>query len=223
LTTLKSDESHKNPILLQYQALFLCKPNYTFQYLFLLLNSKLQIQEIVFQDGNYTLKNIYNFIASFLKITEWDQAPILFGMNKSTGRVMMKLIGGYHCDFTDTELTEIIGFEKKTYAYKGEDYLAERQGNISRGVDSLIIHCDIVRNVKYDDDIKTGILYKFSPNNKPFPMILIEKQFPKYYDIYQNDGINSIRMYITDQNKIIVDLNKSRGEYECILSPIRNN
>ena len=62
-----------------------------------------------------------------------------------------------------------------------------------------------------------------SPNNKPFSMNSIKEQFQKNYDIYQNDGINSIRMYITDQNKIIVDLNKSRGEYECILSPIRNN
>ncbi|GFW64861.1 uncharacterized protein TNCV_3067181 [Trichonephila clavipes] len=97
-------------------------------------------------------------------IIERNKGEIQFGINFATSRIVLKLEPGYLVDFSQGELHKILGFEQRIYNQPEETarYLA----NISRGIDDIHIHCDIIHGTLYNDRT-SDVLYSFTPSNPP--------------------------------------------------------
>lgn len=161
-------------------------------------------------NGNYTIRDLNNFLQKNFN----NDSPILFGIVLATTRILMKLKPGYAVDFTKSELYKILGFESKMYSDLEQTgkYIA----NISRGIDDIHIHCNIVDGALYNDNF-SDILYSFTPHNPPGSLINVKEINPIYADVNRSDYIYRIRMYITDQDNNIINLNKQRVVYRLIL------
>ncbi|GFT84273.1 uncharacterized protein TNCV_1150641 [Trichonephila clavipes] len=171
-----------------------------------------ETHHITFDDGNYTVRDLNNTIRNILK-----KGEIQFGINFATSRIVLKLEPGYLVDFSQGELHKILGFEQRIYNQPEETarYLA----NISRGIDDIHIHCDIIHGTLYSDRT-SDVLYSFTPSNPPGSLNKIDEINPLFVDVNRSDYIHSIRMYITDQDDNIINLNTHRVIYMLILSPI---
>lgn len=166
--------------------------------------------QIKFDHGNYTVRDLNNFMIKHLN----DDPPIQFGINFATTRIVMKLKPGYSVDFRDTELRKILGFEPKLYTE--EEQTGKYIANISRGIDDIHIHCNIIEGALYNDNF-SDIIYSFTPHNPPGSLIKVDEINPIYAEVNRSDHIYRIRMYITDQDNNIINLNNQRVVYRLIL------
>ncbi|GBM63801.1 hypothetical protein AVEN_262691-1 [Araneus ventricosus] len=165
---------------------------------------------ITFQNGNYMLSELNEEIKDHYKD---KKVPIVFDVHQATSRFVIKLDKGFAVDFREGKLHEILGFESKVYDQPKQrgKYIAD----ISKGIDDIFIHCDLVTSL-YNEGT-SDILYLFSPLNPPGSMIVINEINPLFEEVNRNDYIDSIRMYITDQDDNIIDLNKVRVIYKLVL------
>ncbi|GFR17223.1 uncharacterized protein TNCT_317971 [Trichonephila clavata] len=172
----------------------------------------IETHHIPLDDGNYTVRDLNNTIRNTLTKDEFQ-----FGINFDTSWIVLKLESGYSIDFSQSELHKILGFEQRIYDQPEETarYLA----NISRGIDDIHIHCDIIHAILYNDRT-SDVLYSFTPSNPPGSLIKIDEINPLFVSVNRSDCIHSIRMYITDQDDNIINLNKQRVIYRLILSSI---
>ena len=173
---------------------------------------------IIFDNGNYTLKQINNYLMSIFQTSETSNTPILFGIDEPTGRFGIILQDNCQVDFISSgELYKILGFNQTIYT---TTTIAPNFANISRGVDKIQIHCSLVRDSRYGKETSTNILYQFSPTTPPHALIIIKETDPIFVRTFNDSTIRRIRMTITDQNNNIIDLNEQDVEYELIFRPI---
>ncbi|GFQ77328.1 uncharacterized protein TNCT_399691 [Trichonephila clavata] len=160
----------------------------------------IETHPIPLDGGNYTVRDLNNTIQNTLK-----KGEVKFGINFATSRNVFKLESGYSIDFSQGELHKILGFEQRKYDQPEETarYLA----NISRGIDDIHIHCNIIHGTLYNDRT-SDVLYSFTPSNPPGSLIKIDEINPLFVSVNRSDYIHSIRMYITDQDDNIINLNK---------------
>jgi hypothetical protein len=176
------------------------------------------ITQIIFDDGNYTIHDINNYIASFLRVKSDENCPLLFAIDQSTGKLILHLKDDYKTNLGASSIYQILGFENKVY--QGENIVAPFPANISNGIDSILIHCDLVRYSRYKSEQINDLLYMFTPKNKPYSQIIINELDPDFYEIKENKYIQKIRMWITDKNFNKINLNKYSVEYKLILKPL---
>lgn len=176
---------------------------------------------IIFDNGNYTLDDINNYlISSFASATGGSlrdpEIPILFGIDGPTGHFGVKIEENWSIDFSEGELHKILGFDK--IIYNQTEQIAPFPANISRGVDKIRIHCDLIVEARYGEESTSRILYQFAPSERPHSLIIVNEIYPIYLKIYPTKQIERIRMTVTDQNDNIIDLNGTEVEYEILLS-----
>ena len=174
--------------------------------------------KIVFDNGNYTLKQINNYLMSFLQSTDPLETPIIFGIDEPTGRFGVILKPDCQVDFSTGELYKLLGFNPIIYT---STTIAPNLANISRGVDKIHVNCSIVRDSRYGKETSTNILYQFSPTSPPHSLIIIKEIDPIFVNSFNDSTIRRIRMTITDQNNNIIDLNGQDVEYELIFKPVK--
>lgn len=182
------------------------KDNNTFKYF-----DGLVWHTVTIEDGNYTLRELNNFL---VKLFGTDNPPIKFGIYFATTRFIIHLENGYKIDLTNGKLHELLGFEPKIY--ENSEQTGKFVANISRGIDDIHIHCDVISGVHYND-FTTDILYSFTPSSPPGSLIKIDEVNPLFAEVNRNHFIYRIRMRITDQNENLIDLNKQRVVYRLIL------
>ncbi|GIY65913.1 uncharacterized protein CDAR_317361 [Caerostris darwini] len=164
---------------------------------------------ITIPNGNYMISELNEEIEDHFN----GKSPIIFDVHQATSRFIIKLDKGFTIDFEGGNLHEILGFESKVYDQPKQrgKYIAD----ISKGIDDIFIHCDLITSL-YNEGT-SDILYLFSPLNPPGSMIVINEINPLFEEVNRKDYIDSVRMYITDQNDNIIDLNHQRVIYKLIL------
>jgi len=158
---------------------------------------------VTLPNGNYQVSDINDF----LEVT-FDQNNdfttdidgnvtynIVLAPNIVTLKVELAIKNGYKLDLTTSKLNELIGFNQAIYDTTTS---STNRVDITRGVNSLSIHCSIAGG-SYDNNLGSDILYSFVPQTGRGSSIHIEPNYPIYLPLNEEQYINRIQMRITDQ------------------------
>lgn len=165
---------------------------------------------VTIPDGNYTSRELNNYLANYFGV---EDPPVKFGINFARQRFVLKLAEHYKVDFKPSRLFDVLGFEPRIYDKPEEE--ARFIANISKGVDSIHIHCDVIEGAhlgRYSSEI----LYSFTPQNPPGSLISKEIREPLYFKV-KKDNIQRIRMRVTDQHGHLIDLNGQQVLYRLLV------
>lgn len=168
--------------------------------------------EVTLDNGNYTLRELNNFL---IKLLGDDDTPIKFKANFATQRFVIELNDNYMMDLRKGKLHEILGFEPELYDQKHQE--GKFMANISRGIDDIHIHCDIITGALYNSR-SSDILYSFTPSNPPGSLIKVDENHPLFLPVNRRDYIHRIRMYVTNQDNDLIDLNNMRVLYRLLIT-----
>ena len=178
-------------------------------------------EEITFPAGvwNYTKFNSYiKDITKTPKDGDGDgddyEYPITLEFDEITFRVTVVLAKNYQLDLTKSNFNELIGFKKEVL--KNEINTGSNVPNLSQDTDILNIHCDLI-NDSLVDGKETDIIYSFSTSVlRPSYSFTIEPMRVTYNPTNKNI-IDSIRIYITDGKRRLINLNGADTSFSLIL------
>ena len=135
-----------------------------------------------------------------------EKSPYAFDiyMDYALFRVIINLADGYELDLSDGEFSDIIGFDKKVYS-GATSYSGARVPNLTRGVDPVFIHSDIVtRSV---NDISSTVIFDF-----PTSHLVVSYPFKReplhleWHDVNRS-YFDRIRVWVTDERGYSLFLN----------------
>ena len=176
-------------------------------------------EEITFPAGvwNYTKFNTHiKDITKIVKDGDGDdyEYPITLEFDEITFRVTVVLAKNYQLDLTASNFNELIGFKKEVL--KNEINTGSNVPNLSQDTDILNIHCDLINDSLVDGQ-ETDIIYSFSTSVlRPSYSFTIEPMRVTYNTTNKNI-IDSIRIYITDGKRRLIDLNGADTSFSLIL------
>ena len=161
---------------------------------------------------NYTDFNTY-----IIEIIKDKNNPITLEFDDTTFRVTITLANNFQLDLTASNFNELIGFDKKVLT-SGTN-IEERVPNLSQDTDILNIHCDLINDSLVDGQ-DTDIIYSFSTSVlTPSYSFTLEPRRVTYNPVNKNT-ISSIRIYITDGKRRLVNLNGADTSFSLILKSI---
>jgi hypothetical protein len=168
------------------------------------------------RDGLYDAETLNYYLLEYFGVNIEEQCPFVFDVNTASNRFMVKIgMDGYKVKFID-DLSKLLGFDKDVE-------LSERintgkyRGDITRGVDGLLIYCSLVDG-SYQNERKSDVIYSFCPDVEPGSVINIEPMNVKYLPLTVSNYIFGIRIKVTDQDNRLIDFN---GEKMVIVLDIQ--
>ena len=162
---------------------------------------------------NYTDFNTY--IKNITKVG--DTYPITLEFDTTTFRVTVTLAENYQLDLRASNFNDLIGFDKKILA--SGTHIGPRLPNLSQDTDILNIHCDLT-NDSLVDGKDTDIIYSFSTSVlQPSYSFTLEPRRVTFNPI-NKITISSIRMWVTDGKRRLLDLNGADTSFSLILKRI---
>lgn len=178
---------------------------------------------VIIPDGSYQLEEINSFLYTTLinnglydPSSESQTIPIQILANYSTLKVAVIITPGYALDFGEKDLYKLLGVDPITYT---NDFDGVNQVDITNGVNSLQIHCNIVTN-SYDNSIKSDILYSFVPNVGSGSLIDITPVHRLYVPVVATNNITRIGFRLTDQQGKEIELNGQDVTYFLDIKPV---
>jgi hypothetical protein len=150
-------------------------------------------------NGLYDENELNNYIQEYFGT--FETPPFYFDVNYATNRFMLIIRDK---DFSHGKIHELLGFDKKIYK-EGINY-ATKIGNITKDIDQILIHCSLVSS-SYQNNLKSDVIYAFTPNISPRSLINIEPTHPKYLPINRTDYIFNIRISVTNQLNQLINFN----------------
>ena len=196
------------------------------------LNSSYNNQLIKYSSDNGSTFNDINFTSGIWSYQDFDEHikertktggvddpsyPITLEFDTTTFRVTIKLATNYQLDLSKINFNDLIGFDKKIL----KDAINEgvRVPNLSQDTDILNIHCDIV-NTSLVDGNESDIIYTFSTSVlRPSYSFTLEPRRVTYNPVNKQQ-ISSIRIYITDGKRRLINLNGADTSFSLILKRI---
>ena len=173
------------------------------------------------EDSGSTFTNI-SFPAGVWNYTDMNQhiqeATVIkqanFEFNETTFRVTITMKENYQLDLTKSNFNELIGFDKKII--KDKVNIGPRVPNLSQDTDILNIHCDFVNSSLVDGE-ESDIIYSFSTSVlRPSYSFTLEPRRITFNPLNKNT-ISSIRIYITDGKRRVINLNYQDVAFSLIL------
>ena len=120
----------------------------------------------------------------------------------------------YQLDLTKSNFYELIGFDKKII--KDKVNIGPIVPNLSQDTDILNIHCDLVNSSLVDGE-ESDIIYSFSTSILR-PSYSFEREPRRVtYNPLNKNTISSIRIYITDGERRVINLNYQDVAFSLIL------
>ena len=172
--------------------------------------------DISFPDGVYSYSDINNFIHDVMKsngdytiVSGVEIFDINLSFNLSTFLVSINITNGYTLDIVNIEFGNLIGFDAGIIS---SDVIGNRLPNITRSLDNILVHCSLV-NGAIVNGVSSNTLFQYSTATLSRSY---SYQFEPYNLSYQNmagNSIQSVRIYITDVNGNIIDLNNIDTSY----------
>jgi len=172
-------------------------------------------ETLTFPDGIYDYKDIKRFLQSKTGVVD-PKIGFADPNDKSKGRlfdlyfdstifrVVILMVKDYELDFTDGEFAGLIGFGKKIYK-DGTEFTGETLPNITKGVDWIYLHCDLIS--RRARDMESDVLYSFSTTGlQPSYPFKIDPRRLEFHSVNKN-LIHSVRVWVTDGQNNILDLN----------------
>ena len=176
---------------------------------------------ITFPAGVWNYTDFNTYIKDITKIVKNgntpNEYPITLEFDDTTFRVTVTLAKNYQLDLTASNFNELIGFNKEIL--KNEQNIGPKVPNLSQDTDILNIHCDLI-NDSLVDGKETDIIYSFSTSVlRPSYSFTIEPRRVTYNPTNKN-SISSIRIYITDGKRRLINLNGADTSFSLILRKI---
>ena len=176
---------------------------------------------ITFKPGVWTYEKFNTYIKNIMKIVKSgntpNEYPITLEFDDTTFRVTVTLAKNYQLDLTASNFNELIGFNKEIL--KNEQNIGPKVPNLSQDTDILNIHCDLI-NDSLVDGKETDIIYSFSTSVlRPSYSFTIEPRRVMYNPTNKN-SISSIRIYITDGKRRLINLNNADTSFSLAIKKI---
>ena len=163
---------------------------------------------------NYTDFNAY--IKNITKVEDngKEKYPITLEFDSTTFRVTITLAHNYQLDLSASNFNDLIGFDK--VVLKSEENVGPKVPNLSQDTDILNIHCDLINDSLVDGQ-DTNIIYSFSTSVlRPSYSFTMEPRRVTCSTTTKN-SISSIRIYITDGKRRLINLNGADTSFSLIL------
>lgn len=143
-----------------------------------------------------------------------DQYPITLEFDNTTFRVTITLAQNYQIDLRHSNFNDLIGFDKTVLT--SESNIGPRVPNLSQDTDILNVHCDLINDSLVDGQ-ESDIIYSFSTSVlTPSYSFTLEPRRVTYNPVNKTT-ISSIRIYVTDGKRRLVDLNGADTSFSLIL------
>ena len=171
---------------------------------------------ITFPQGVWNYTDFNEYIKEITKTGDNDAPtyPITISFDTTTFRVTVTLATNYQLDLTQSDFNDLIGFNKKVL--KDSVNIGDRVPNLSQDTDILNIHCDLVNSSLVDGD-ESDIIYTFSTSVlRPSYSFTIEPRRVTYNPVNKQQ-ISSIRIFITDGKRRLINLNGADTSFSLIL------
>ena len=173
-------------------------------------------KDIVFPPGTWNYVSFNDYIKENTKVNNSNKIsyPITLVFNNTTFKTTINLATSYQLDLTTSNFGDLIGFNKQilTSSKNVGDYTP----NLSQDTEILNIHCDLISDSLVDGD-ETDIIYTFGTNDlQPSYAFTKEPLRVQYYPV-NKININTLRIYITDGKRRIIDLNDADTAFSLIL------
>ena len=176
------------------------------------INAALKNQLIKFSsDGGETFSDI-TFPAGV-----WDYSSlneVNLGFSLTTFRVTITLEENWQLDLTPSNFGNLIGFDKKIL--KDKLNIGPRVPNLSQDTDMLNVHCDLTNDSLVDGE-ESDIIFSFSTSVLQASYSFTLEPMRITFNPVNKNTISSIRIYITDGKRRIVDLNGADTAFSLIL------
>ena len=193
------------------------------------VNSKYNNQLIKYSSNKGTSWNDITFPAGVWDYIDFDkhikektrtgdeddyECPITLKFNATTFRVTITLADNYRLDLTASNFHDLIGFDKKVLTNKTN--VGSYVPNLAQDTEILNIHCDLL-NSSLVDGVDTDIIYSFSTSVLTSSESFEREPLRVTYNPLNKTTISSIRIYITDGKRRIIDLNGADTSFSLIL------
>ena len=123
----------------------------------------------------------------------------------------------YQLDLTQSNFYDVIGFDK--VVLKDKMNIGPRVPNLAQDTEMLNIHCNLTSESLVGGE-DTDIIYSFSTSVlKPSYSFTLDPTKKMFSPVNKNI-INSIRIYITDGKRRIINLNETDTAFSLILKRI---
>ena len=175
--------------------------------------------DITFPQGVWNYTDFDAHIKEITKTGDDDDPtyPITLEFDSTTFRVTVTLATNYQLDLSQSNFNELVGFDKKIL--KDDVNIGQRVPNLSQDTDILNIHCDLV-NTSLVDGEESDIIYTFSTSVlQPSFSFTIEPRRVTYNPV-NKQRISSIRIYITDGKRRLINLNGADTSFSLILRKV---
>ena len=171
--------------------------------------------DITFPAGVWNYTDFKTYIKNITKTG--DKYPITLEFDNTTFRVTIYLANQYQLDLRSSNFNELIGFDKKIL--KNKTNIGPRVPNLSQDTNILNVHCDLI-NESLVDGQETDIIYSFSTCVlQPSYSFTLEPRRVTFNPVNKTI-ISSIRIYMTDGKRRLVDLNGADTAFSLILKSI---
>lgn len=178
-----------------------------------------KFEDITFPAGVWNYSEFDEYIKEITKTGDDDNPiyPISIDFDSTTFRVTITLSQNYQLDLTHSNFNDLIGFDKKVL--KDAVNIGPRVPNLSQDTDILNVHCDLV-NTSLVDGEESDIIYTFSTSVlQPSYSFTIEPRRVTFNPVNKQQ-ISSIRIYITDGKRRLINLNGADTSFSLILKRI---
>ena len=173
-------------------------------------------KDITFPPGTWNYFGFNDFIKKNTKIKISDKIsyPITLKFNNETYKTIVNLAANYQLDLTTSNFGDLIGFNKRILT--SFENIGDYTPNLSQDTEILNIHCDLISDSLVDGN-ETDIIYTFGTNDlQPSYAFTKEPLRVKYYSVNKYI-ISTLRIYITDGKRRIIDLNDADTSFSLIL------
>lgn len=176
--------------------------------------------DLVIPNGNYSLDNLNTKINALIFTDGGVKGNIEFTPNYNTLRVELRLASGYHVDFIpNNTLKTILGFDSQIYTAIFTS--APSTANITNSVDAININCSLLNaSQNLLNDTPSQTLIQFVPSTSVGSNLSAQISEITYLPISNSGNINSMRIFITDQNLNILNLNGENVSISLVLKAV---
>ena len=177
--------------------------------------------ELTFNPGVWNYVDFNNFIKDETKTgtSSNPSFPITLEFDDTIFRTIITLAQNYQLDLTQSDFNDLIGFNKQILT-KSES-IGDHIPNLSQDRGILFVHCDLISDSLVDGD-GTDIIYSFSTGALTPSFSFTQEPRRVQFNPVNKNTINTIRIYMTDGKRRIVDLNHSDASFSLILREKRD-
>ena len=182
-------------------------------------NNGTSFKTITFEPGVWNYQDFDKRIKSITRkeVSGSYRYPITLTFDETTFRVIIVVATNYELDLRTGNFNDLIGYDK--VLLKSGTHIGPKVPNLSQDTDIINIHCDLVGESLVDGE-ESDIVYSFSSSVLTASYSFTQEPRRVLYSPINKNSISSIRMYVTDGKRRILDLNGADVAYSLILKSV---